>query len=203
MTYSKQNFFDITKSVFQDNWTPDIDDYAFSILNKCDSLTEKLYIVGAAYFIEQIRENFNGSMQGQQVQITGCEIQYNQRTYEAIWFMCPWDGWFASSIHGGPSALAFVPQLKFPNHDYHHDFGVFYSSDNNGADWGFKCAVEIDPKHTHEDRRDKDAYRDSVVGYLVVRINDEIHDEKSWFKEIINIDEKELEQYLAGENHES
>jgi len=200
MKYSKKNFFNITKSVFQNNWTPDIDDYAFSILNKCDSLTEKLYIVGAAYYIEQIRGKHNGSLQGLQLQITGCEIQYNQKTYEAIWFVCPWDGWFASAVGGGPSALAFVPQLKFLGHDYHHDFGVFYGeSDGGGAPWNFKCAIEIDPKHTHEDRRDKDAYRDSVVDYLVVRINDEIYDEKSWFKEIINIDEKELEQYLAGQ----
>lgn len=203
MTYSKQNFFDITKSLFQNNWVPEIDDYAFSILNKCDSLTEKLYIVGAAYYIEQIRENHNGTMQGQQLQITGCEIEYNQETYEAIWFVSPWDGWFASWIHGGPSALAFVPQLPFHDDNFHHDFGVFYSSDNAGGDWHFKCALEIDPKHTHADRRDKDAYRDSVVDYPVVRINDEIHDEKSWFKEIIKLDEKELEQYLAEQNRES
>jgi hypothetical protein len=156
--------------------------------------------VGAAYYIEQIRGKHNGSLQGLQLQITGCEIQYNQRTYEAIWFVCPWDGWFASTVGGGPSALAFVPQLKFLGHDYHHDFGVFYGeSDGGGAPWNFKCVIEIDPKHTHEDRRDKDAYRDSVVDYLVVRINDEIYDEKSWFKEIINIDEKELEQYFAGQ----
>jgi len=57
MKYSKKNFFDITKSVFQNNWTPDIDDYAFSILNKCDSLTEKLYIVGAALVSQRLEQS--------------------------------------------------------------------------------------------------------------------------------------------------
>jgi hypothetical protein len=99
----------------------------------------------------------------------------------------------------GPSALALVPQLKFPNVNYHHDFGLFYGDSDGGGNWHFECAIEIDPETAHRDRRDKDSYRDHLVDYDVVRVYDEIHDYLSWFKLLINRDDEELLKHCPPE----
>lgn len=192
MEISKSNIKQLIKTAFKVDWEPDISDDAIRILNKCDSTTEQLYLLGAAYYIEQTRDKYHGECSGQPLPIVGCVITHNNITYEGIWFVCPWGGWL-SSMGGGPTACALVPQLQFPNVNYHHDFGLFYGeSDGGGAPWHFQCAVEIDPEATHEDRRDKDEYRDKIVDYDVVRVCDEVHDFSSWFKLIVDRDDEEI-----------
>jgi len=200
--YDKQNLLNIVKNRFPNEWEPDLDESAFRILGSCDSLVEKLHILGATYFTEDIRNKHHGECSGCKLQIRGCNVIHEQTTYEGVWFQEPWGGWLAG-MGAGPSACAFVPQLKLHNKKWHHDFGLFYGGSNSGAPWYFKCAIEIDPNYTHKDRRDKDAYRDSIVDYQVVRIYDEIHDEISWFKEIIDIDDDKILKHLANLPDES
>lgn len=179
----------LIKKVLEIDWEPDISDDALRIIDKCGSTTEQLYLLGAAYYIEQTRDKYKGDCSGQPLPIISCAIKHNDISYEGIWFVCPWEGWL-SGIGAGPTACALVLQLKFPNVNYHHDFGLFYGeSDGGGAPWHFKCAIEIDPTATHSDRRDKDAYRDSIVDYDVLRVYDEIHDYLSWFQLIIDRDD--------------
>jgi hypothetical protein len=136
-------------------------------------------------------------MSGQPLPIFGCHIEHNNISYEGIWFVCPWGGWLGG-MGGGPTACALVPQLKFQNISYHHDFGLFYGeSDGGGEPWHFKCAIEIDPDFTHCDRREKDAYRDSIVDYDVIRICDQEYDYKTWFKAIVDRDDKAIMNHLS------
>jgi hypothetical protein len=193
----------LIKKVLNIEWEPDIDQDALRIIDKCGSDTERLFLIGAAHFIECSRDKYGGELSGTKLPIIGCKISHNNITYEGIWFVCPWGGW-SGGIGGGPTACAFVPQLKFPDTSYHHDFGLFYGeSDGGGGPWHFKCAIEIDPEYTHKDRRDKDAYRDSIVDYDVIRIYDEVHNALSWFEEIINRDENIITEYLDGEESDN
>lgn len=195
--YDKQNLLDIVEHNFPNQWQPDIDSSAYNVLFSCDSLVEKLYILGAAYYIEHTRDKHQGSICGISLPIRACQVEYFNKNYDGIYFQSPWDGWLGG-MGGGPSACAFVPQLKFVKKNYHHDFGLFYSADNAGGDWVFQCAIEIDPDFTHADRRAEDAYRDSLVDYDVIRVYDTIHKETDWFKLIIDRDDKAIEEYLAN-----
>jgi len=187
----RQHINNLIKKSLNIVWEPDISDEALHIIDKCDSTTEKLYLLGAAYYIEQTRNKHHGDGSGQHLPIISCVLKYNNISYEGLWFLCPWGGWL-SGIGAGPSACAFVPQLKFPNVNYHHDFGLFYSNSDGGENWSLRCAIEIDPEVTHKSRRNKDGYRDSLVDYKVVRIYDETHDYLSWFQVIVNTDDKEI-----------
>lgn len=180
----------LIKKVLGIDWEPDISNDALHIIDKCGSTTEKLYLLGAAYYIERTRDKYNGECSGQPLPIINCVIEHNNISYEGIWFLCPWGGW-ANNMGGGPSACALVPQLKFPNVNYHHDFGLFYCADDGGsAPWHFQCAIEIDPVATHKERKDKDEYRDQIVNYDVVRVCDETHDYLSWFQLIVDRDDE-------------
>ena len=181
----------LIKKALNIDWEPDISADALRIIDKCGPTTEKLYLLGAAYYIEQTRDKHNGECSGQHLPIISCVIKHNNISYEGLWFLSPWGGWL-SGMGAGPSACALIPQLKFPNVNYHHDFGLFYGDSDGGGNWNFKCAIEIDPEVTHKDRRDKDDYRDSIVDYDVVRIYDEIHDYLSWFQLIIDMDDEEI-----------
>ena len=192
MKISKSNINGLIKTAFEIDWEPDISEDALSILNKCGSTTEILYLLGAAYYIEQTRDKYKGECSGQPLPIISCVIEHNNITYEGIWFLCPWGGWL-SGMGAGPTACVLVPQLQFPNVNYHHDFGLFYGeSDGGGAPWHFKCAIEIDPKATHGERQDKDAYRDQLVDYDVIRVCDDNHDYLSWLKLIVDRDDEEI-----------
>lgn len=194
----------LIKKAFKIDWEPNIDNEALRIIDKCGSTTEKVYLLGAAYFIEHIGKGAGTVWIGDGLPITGCNIEHNGILYEAIWFICPWSGWYLpDGLWCGPSACAFVPQLVFPNINYHHDFGLFYGgSDGGGTPWHFKCAIEIDPETTHRDRRDKDTYRDRIVDYDVIRIYDEIHDYLSWFEVIVRRDEDEILKHAPPEIEE-
>jgi hypothetical protein len=192
MEINKSNINGLIKTALGTDWEPDIDNNAIRILNKCDSTTEQLYLLGAASYIEQTRDKHHGECSGQSIPIIGCVITYNDISYEGLWFVCPWGGWL-SGMGAGPTACALIPQLKFPDVNYHHDFGLFYgASDGGGAPWHFKCAIEIDPEVTHKNRRDKDEYRDQIVDYDVVRVYGEVHDYLSWFQLIIDRDDEEI-----------
>lgn len=195
--YDKQNLLSIVKHNFPDEWQPDLDSSAYDIILSCDSLVEKLYLLGATYYLEQERNKHHSDGCGMSLPIRGCEVKHTDHTYDGIFFQEPWGGW-AGAFGGGPGACALVPQLKFVNTNYHHDFGLFYSADNGGGNWGFQCAIEIDPEFTHADRRDKDAFRDSIVDYDVIRVHDTIHKMTDWFKLVIERDDKILEEYLRN-----
>lgn len=199
MKITKSNILSLIKKALEIDWEPEISDDALRILNKCDSTTEQLHLLGAAHYIEQTREKHQGECSGQPLPIVSCVIEHNKITYEGIWFLCPWGGWL-SGMGAGPTACAFVPQLKFPNVNYHHDFGLFYGeSDGGGAPWHFRCAVEIDPEATHGDRREKDKYRDQIVDYDVVRVYDKEHDYVSWFSLIIDRDDEEIIKHCPAD----
>lgn len=186
----------LIKDVLEIDWEPEISPRALQILNRCDSKTEKLYIIGAAYYVEQARNRFMSWPDDTKLIISTCFIEYNSIEYEGIWFNEPWFAWYELS-QGGPSACAFVPQLKFKNINYHHDFGLFYNSDNGGAEsWNLNYVIEIDPDHTHNNRKDKDAYRDSIVDYEVVRICEDVPNYLTWFKEIIRKDGDKLQHHI-------
>ena len=190
----RKHIHSLIQKALKVEWEPNIDNEALRIIDKCGSTTEKAFLLGAANFIERVGKAAGTDWIGDGLPITGCEIEYNCIFYEGIWFVCPWSGWYLpDGLWCGPTACAFVPQLRFPNVKYHHDFGLFYGeSDSGEGPWHFKCSIEIDPEVTHRDRRDKDAYRDSIVNYEVVRINDEIHDYLNWFEVIIRRDEDEV-----------
>ena len=188
----------LIKKAFKLDWEPNIDEEALRIIDKCGSTTEKAFLLGAAYFVERVGKAAGTDWIGDGLPLTGCSIEYSGISYEGIWFVCPWSGWYLpDGLWSGPTACAFVPQLKFPNADYHHDFGLFYGeSDGGGEPWHLKYAIEIDPEVTHRDRRHKDVYRDSIVNYEVVRISDEVHDYLNWFKVIVRKDDDEILKHM-------
>ena len=57
MKITKSNINGLIKTALGIDWEPDITDDALRILNKCDSSTEQIYLLGAAYYIEQTRDN--------------------------------------------------------------------------------------------------------------------------------------------------
>lgn len=196
MKITKSNILNLIKTAFGFEWTPEISQEAIDILNRCDSTTEQVYFLGAAYYIESMRDKYKGELFGQPLPISSHIVTYNQINYEAIYFQEPWGGW-ARGYGAGPSSCAFVPQLKFPYINYHHDFGLFYSADNAGGEWGLQCAIEIDPDKTHKDRRDKDEYRDSIVDYEVIRVDDKTHSCTTWFELIMDRDDAMIEKHLS------
>jgi len=56
--------------------------------------------------------------------------------------------------------------------------------------------IEIDPEETHKDRRDKDEYRDNIVDYEVIRVDDKIHSCTTWFGLIMDRDDAMIEEHL-------
>jgi hypothetical protein len=182
----------LIKSVLCVDWEPNITPGAMEVINLCDSTTEKLYFIGAAYSVEKVRNKQLNNSDDSKMLITDCTIEYEQVKYRGIWFSDPWFGWYEHASWG-PSACAFVPQLKFRDHNYHHDFGLFYNCDNGGCGkWNLAHVIEIDPDFTHTDRKEIDAYRDSIVDYDVVRICENIPSYLTWFTEIIKRDEDEF-----------
>lgn len=191
MEITKSNLIGFIKTALEIDWEPEISDDALRILNICGSSTEKMHLLGAAYYIEQTRDKHQGEYNGQPLPIISCVLKHNNINYEGIWFQSPWGGWL-SGMGAGPSACALVPQLRFPNLNYHHDFGLFYSQSDGGGNWHFQCAIEIDPEATHKKRKDKDNYRDQIVDYDVVRVYDKVHDCISWFKLIVDRDDEQI-----------
>ena len=202
MEITKLNLNGLVKTGLGTDWEPQISDGAIRVLNKCDSTTEQLHLLGAAYYIEKTRDKYQGECSGQPLPIISCVIKHNEISYEGIWFVCPWGGWLRG-LGAGPSACALVPQLQFPNKNCHHDFGLFYGDSDGGGNWVFQCAIEIDPEPTHRNRRDKDEYRDQIVGHDVVRVNGEKYDYVSWFSLIVNRDDEKILKHCPDDGDEN
>ena len=191
MEITKSNLNGLIKTALEIDWEPEISDQALSILNTCDSTTEQLHLLGAAYYIEQTKNKYQGECSGQPLPIISCIVRHKNINYEGICFLSPWGGWL-SGMGAGPSSCALVPQLRFPNVNYHHDFGLFYSQSDGGGNWHFQCAIEIDPEVTHKNRKGKDDYRDKIVDYDVIRVYDKDYGYITWFELIIDRDDEEI-----------
>lgn len=165
-------------------WIPEITEEALKVLDICHSKLEIMFLLGVAYFIEDVAKEGMGPYF--QVPMVGTKIDYKSKAYPGIHFLEPWHGWGGC----GPSALAFVPQLEFSN-ALHHDFGVFTANNNSGGPpWFFKCAVEVDGFGAHKDSRGKDKYRDNLVDYKVYRLFEEHDNPLNWFNYIVRDDNK-------------
>jgi ssDNA-binding Zn-finger/Zn-ribbon topoisomerase 1 len=112
------------------DWKPNINRDVICIFD--DILEEKLgakgsrdevkYMLGAAYYLDHLNHSYDNQ---NGIELYKTEVLYNNKKYEGIGFLKPYAYW-----NGGyePSAMAFVPQVKFANKK-HHDFGVFFSSE--------------------------------------------------------------------------
>jgi hypothetical protein len=184
----------ICKHMLGTEWRPNIDQEVLHVLDKCQSKLEIMYLLGAAYFIDQIGQE-SGHGWDENIPLRLGSINYEGNFYEGIWFLEPWSGWYLADVPvwAGPSALMFVPQLEF-GENIHHDFGVFYGNDNGSPIWDLEFVVEIDGYGIHKDRRKKDFYRDSIVPYRVIRLYEETHNPLNWFEQIVRRDIETLIQ---------
>lgn len=150
-------------------------EYRFhSVLSRCESKLEVATILGLCAYIDLTCRN--GGATESLTSFTF--LQHEGAIYEAIWIVEPFIGFNA------PSGIAIVPQFPFAD-NYHHDFGIFHSSDNGGNSWHFAYAIEVDGVATHRKRRDKDDYRDNLVDYPVIRLYEETIDLFLWAEDYL------------------
>lgn len=165
---------------FQSVWKPNFSDDGVRELidKKCQSHPEIKYLLGAAYYLDHSSER-NENSPG--IFLHKTVVDYDGSHYGAIQFDEPYQYWCSPA----PSAMAFVPQLKFAN-KLHHDFGIFFA-DDHGVDqtgWKLGLAVEIDVHPDHVFFPGKDYYRDSLVTYPVIRLTPDGDKPMTWFNKV-------------------
>lgn len=187
-----KNFTYLCRQMLEIDWVPPLDSDALSLLDRCDSKLEVMFIAGAFHFIKTMQENFYGGKHDPSLHLAN--IDFNGRAYQGIWYVEPWEGWYIfdddedCELNSGPSAVAFVPQMKSPEKDITHDIGIFYGDDNGSPTWTFSKAIEIDGYAVHKDRRDKDRMRDSGLSYPVLRFAEENTDIRTWFRKVVEFE---------------
>lgn len=150
-------------------WQPNIDNKLLGIFSECQSSKEKLYLLGAIYYLD-----------------TG-DFSYTKIKYKGkIYFGLVFNKVYQHLKIGGysPTSLAIVSQVEFGN-NYHHDFGIFFSDEKypNDNNWRLGLAVEIDYHPRHEMNPSIDVYRDSLVEYKVLRIK-KGNEPQNWFRHV-------------------
>lgn len=150
-------------------WRPNIDNGLIGIFSECQSSKEKLYLLGAIYYL-----NTDGFRYG--------KIRYNSTIYYGLVFDCVYQHLKVGGY--SPTSLAIVSQVEFGN-NYHHDFGIFFSDDKHPTenDWWLGLAVEIDYHPRHQWNPDIDKFRDSLVKYKVLRLK-EGNEPQNWFRHV-------------------
>ncbi len=173
-------------------WRPNIDNDVISLLEKkCQSRDEREYLIGVAYYLDHHCNDYNGKG----INLSKVKVEYKCRIFDGIGFIEPFVYWGGDE---SPSAMSFVPQLPF-GEKYHHDFGIFYAPEHSFTpqDWWLAIAVEIDIHPSHEMHPDEDHYRDSLVDYIVLRINQE-DKPLTWFKKVRSIWFADMNGKLEG-----
>jgi ssDNA-binding Zn-finger/Zn-ribbon topoisomerase 1 len=150
-------------------WRPNITNKLIEIFSECQSSKEKLYLLGAIYYLDTDSFNYE-------------HVIYKNKAYYGLVFNRVYQ--YLKMGGYSPTSLAVVSQVGFGN-NYHHDFGIFFSDEKfpNKDDWWLGLAVEIDyhPKHKLEPNIDK--YRDSLVKYKVLRLK-EGNEPQNWFRHV-------------------
>lgn len=171
----------ICTNLLKTGWVPKLDSDVLRVLEKCDSKLEVMFILGACDFINQQSDGDHW--------ITTSTVRENGNTYEGIWYIEPWMGWYLDELpqerQGGPSALLFVPQYESPEKGITHDIALFYGYDNGSPEWELKHVIEIDGYGVHKERRFKDNLRDNGLSYPVKRFYEETNNPNDWFREIV------------------
>ena len=60
----KPHINSLIKKALNIDWEPDISADALRIIDKCGSITEKLYLLGAAYYMNKQETNIMGNVAG-------------------------------------------------------------------------------------------------------------------------------------------
>jgi hypothetical protein len=112
------------------------------------------------------------------------KVKYREEVIERVVFYKPYIYWDQNA----PSALAFVPQLKYE--EIHNDFGIFMAGNRlpNEDEWRLQLAIEIDIHPGHYFFPQKDINRDSVVPYEVLRLTKRNSSPLTWFEKIISME---------------
>ena len=165
-------------------WRTNIDNKLLGIFSECQSSKEKLYLLGAIYYLDT--DDFNYG-----------RIKYKHTIYYGLVFN---QVYYYLKMGGySPTSLAIVSQAEFGT-NYHHDFGIFLSGKNYPTenDWWLELAAEVDYHPDHELKPNKNKYRDSIVKYKVLRLK-KGNDPKNWFRSVESIINSNVED--AFENN--
>lgn len=154
------------------DWFRDKDKELYGVFLKCQSSKEKLYLLGAIFYLNT--DNFQSN-----------RVMYRGRPYYGLVF----NRVYGCLKEGGssPTSLAIVPQVEF-GEKYHHDFGIFFSDEKYPTEdnWWLGLGVEVDFHPKHELIPCIDKYRDSLVNYKVLRLK-EADEPKNWFTHVEHI----------------
>ncbi len=151
-------------------WRLGIEDKLLDIFSKCQSSKEKLYLLGAIYYLDT--DDFYSE-----------HVKYKDEIYDSLVFNRVYQ---YLKIGGySPTSLAIASQVEFGN-NYHHDFGIFFSDKKYPTenDWWLGLAVEIDYHPRHELKPNIDKYRDSLVKYKVLRLKKGDEHPQNWFRNV-------------------
>lgn len=150
-------------------WRPNLDNSLLGIFSECQSSKEKLYLLGAIYYLDT--HNFSYG-----------RIKYKDKIYYGLIFNCVYQ--YLKMGGYSPTSLGIVSQVEFGN-NYHHDFGIFFSDEREPRenDWWLGLAVEIDYHPRHEWNPDIDKYRDNLVKHKVLRLK-KGNEPKNWFRHV-------------------
>lgn len=167
-------------------WCPVVDPADYNVINKCQSKLEIMFLLGAFYYLEQLSikldEHFVGDNKMK------CEKALHCGSYVKGFVYYPVFGLWCEVEHDWeniqPESILFVPQITF-HKEYHHDFGIFY---NYGEGYRLKYGVEVDGYNVHKERRNIDLYRDGLVEYKIIRVQEEVHSPKNWFNIVMKND---------------
>lgn len=164
-----------------DDWTPELADHpdTWEVLNKCQSLLEVAYLVGAHHFMTRTADEMVLPAS------FGTVLAVNDSCYRAVWFMEPWYGF---GMKGGPSAMALIPQ--YPVGRYAVDFAVAVGDDNGSPRWSIQSLVEINGYAVHRARRNADERRahaiEKISSVPVLQFFEETDNPLTWFKVVID-----------------
>lgn len=144
------------------------------VFNKCQSKLEAMYLFGA---LAQIGIDTHPHKRDDR--LYRYEFEYRGELVTGIWVPEPWTIFEANGCDGGPSSMTIVPQAPFGPR-YHHDFLIFSDNDNGSGGGQPWFAVEVDGTKWHQGHEKKDAYRDSLCSYPVLRLRQEHESPSMW-----------------------
>src|SRR6266567_636472 len=151
------------------------DEEFMTVIRKCSSKLEILYLLGALHHIHQENRKL---------------WPYNELLEICAETREDCEGLTVPVVYGSDdqnrlleSSVFIAPQYASPQKDIRHDFAFFvdqFIAPNKTRPMVFLCAVEIDGRNAHKHRRDKDDLRDSGLSYPVVRAAEELTEEQTW-----------------------
>lgn len=197
---NKTNLEYICNKLLEISWMPSLSTSAMKLLDKCDSQLERMFLVGALYYLHQAAEKSSHMFADEFFKIDTHSIIFNSEKIKGLYIYEAWPLWYAcSGTDCGPKSVLIVPQMSFAT-KYHHDFGLLYGTYGRPETFYLKYAVEIDGYQVHKSNRQNDAHRDSLVNYPVIRLQEELHSPLQWFQQIINRDENDFHEKVENGN---